>query len=384
MNFASPTNNSNSAAASANLPKAKSPRTSWSGTKPRSFPPKSCPNSPKWVSSASFSPNNMAARAWATSNTPSPSKNFRAWTARSASSSPRTIRSARITSSNSEPKRKSRNTRAARAGQKARLPGRSPNPKLAPTPAARAPLRRRDGNNWLINGAKTFTTNGHYADICVAMAVTDKSKKLSRHQRLHRRKGHSRLSARQKGKQARAARQRHFRNDLRGLPRPAGKSPGRRRRRLHRQPQILDGGRISIAALALGMAQGALDAAIRYAKQRKQFGQPISEFQAIQFKLADMATRSRSCPPARLPGRLARRPGQRPASRANPAWPSCLPAKSRSVSPTSAVQIHGGYGFIKDYPAEKFYRDVKALHHRRRHQRNPDDWSSRASCSGKK
>ena len=122
--------------------------------------------------------------------------------------------------------------------------------------------------------------------------------------------------------------------------------------------KMLDGGRISIAALAIGMAQGAYDAALRYSKLRKQFGRPISEFQAIQHKLVDMAT---SIDAARLLNyRAALADGSAAsASRRNPPWPSCSPPKPPCACADEAVQIHGGYGFIKDYPVEKFYRDVK-------------------------
>src|SRR5262249_7580460 len=118
-----------------------------------------------------------------------------------------------------------------------------------------------------------------------------------------------------------------------------------------------DGGRISIAALAIGMAQGAYDAALKYAKLRKQFGRPISEFQAIQHKLVDMAV---DLDAARL---LNYRAAWIP-DRAHPLTPewamSKLCASEAAVRiANEAVQIHGGYGFIKDYPVEKFYRDVK-------------------------
>src|SRR5207237_64282 len=122
--------------------------------------------------------------------------------------------------------------------------------------------------------------------------------------------------------------------------------------------KILDGGRISIAALALGMAQGALDAAVKYAKQRKQFGQAISEFQAIQFKLADMATEVQ---PARLlvyqAAWLADKKDVRFTRESSMAKLFASEVAVRVAN--ECVQIHGGYGFIKDYPAEKFYRDVK-------------------------
>ena len=121
--------------------------------------------------------------------------------------------------------------------------------------------------------------------------------------------------------------------------------------------KILDGGRISIAALAIGMAQGAYDAAFRYSKQRKQFGRPISEFQMIQAKLADMAI---SLDAARLLNYRAgwlMDHGQRVTRESAMAK---LFASEAAVEITNeALQIHGGYGFTKDYPVEKFYRDVK-------------------------
>ena len=120
--------------------------------------------------------------------------------------------------------------------------------------------------------------------------------------------------------------------------------------------RVLDGGRISIAALSLGMAEGAYEAALKYSKQRKQFGQAISEFQAIQWKLADMATEIEA---ARLltPRRRHKDAGRKTTRESSMAK---LYASEVAVSVANeAVQIHGGYGFIKDYPAEKFYRDVK-------------------------
>jgi len=122
--------------------------------------------------------------------------------------------------------------------------------------------------------------------------------------------------------------------------------------------QVLDGGRVSIAALALGMAQGAYEAAVKYAKQRKQFGKTISEFQAIQFKFADMATEIEA---ARLlayhAAWLADRKSPRFTKESSMAKLYASEVGVRVAS--EAVQIFGGYGFIKDYPVEKFYRDSK-------------------------
>jgi alkylation response protein AidB-like acyl-CoA dehydrogenase len=227
----------------------------------------------------------------------------------------------------------------------------------------RSVATRKDGG-WLINGSKTFTTNGHYADVCVAMAATDLAKK-------------------QHGISA-------FVVD-RGTP---GFRPGKKENKLGLRAsdtsevvftdchvaaenllgkegegfinslQILDGGRISIASLGLGMAQGAYECALSYAKQRKQFGKPIADFQAIQFKLADMATEIEA---ARLLTYQAAWFADRSIASGNhesrftrESSMAKLYAGEVAVRVANeAVQIHGGYGFIKDYPAEKYYRDVK-------------------------
>jgi hypothetical protein len=121
--------------------------------------------------------------------------------------------------------------------------------------------------------------------------------------------------------------------------------------------RVLDGGRISIAALALGIARGALDAALKYVKQRRQFGKAIAEFQGIQWKLADMATELDA---ARL---LTQRAAVlKDSGRTVTRESSMAKLFSSEVAVRicdEAVQLFGGYGFIKDYPAEKYYRDVK-------------------------
>lgn len=216
----------------------------------------------------------------------------------------------------------------------------------------------RDGAHWLINGAKTFTTNGHYADICVAMAVTDKSKSSHGISAFIIEKGTPGFRPGKKenklGLRASDTSEVIFsdcRVSLENLLGAEGEG-------FIGSLKILDGGRISIAALALGMARGALDAAVKYAKQRKQFGQPISEFQAIQFKLADMATQVEA---ARLlvyqAAWLADKGDVRFTRESSMAKLFASEVAVRVAN--ECVQIHGGYGFIKDYPAEKFYRDVK-------------------------
>lgn len=216
----------------------------------------------------------------------------------------------------------------------------------------------RQGAEWVINGAKTFTTNGHYADICVAMAVTDKSKASHGISAFIIEKGTPGFRPGKKenklGMRASDTSEIIF-TDCRV---PGENLLGAEGEGFTGSLKILDGGRISIAALALGMAQGALEAATRYAKQRKQFGKAISEFQAIQFKLADMATHVEA---ARLlvyqAAWLADRKDVRFTRESSMAKLFASEIAVRVAD--ECVQIHGGYGFIKDYPAEKYYRDVK-------------------------
>ncbi len=217
---------------------------------------------------------------------------------------------------------------------------------------------RRDGDHYILNGSKTFTTNGHYADTCVAMAVTDKAKASHGISAFILEKGMPGFRPGKKenklGLRASDTSEVIF-TDCRV---PAANLLGPEGEGFTGSLAILDGGRISIAALGLGMAQGALDAATKYAKQRKQFGKTISEFQAIQFKLADMATQVEA---ARLLVYQAAWHADRNSARfTRESSMAKLFASEVAVRVANeCVQIHGGYGFIKDYPAEKFYRDVK-------------------------
>jgi acyl-CoA dehydrogenase len=120
--------------------------------------------------------------------------------------------------------------------------------------------------------------------------------------------------------------------------------------------EILDGGRISIAALGLGTAIGAYDTALAYAKEREQFGRPIAEFQAIQFALAEMATAS---PPPRRSPSPPRSRWTGPAGDALSSEAKLYTGEAAVFCSERGVQIHGGYGFVKDYRAEKYYRDAK-------------------------
>jgi alkylation response protein AidB-like acyl-CoA dehydrogenase len=213
------------------------------------------------------------------------------------------------------------------------------------------------GNRWVLNGNKTFITNGTYGDVAVVIAVTDKSQ------------GTRGLSAFvvEKGTPGFRAGKKENKLGLRASDTselifedceiPAENLVGKLGEGFKDAMRVLDGGRISIAALSLGMARGAFDAALKYSKERKQFGKAISEFQGMQWKLADMATQLDA---ARL---LTIRAAQRkdaglPVTR-EAAMAKLYASEAAVKICDEGVQIHGGYGFIKDYPAEKFYRDVK-------------------------
>jgi alkylation response protein AidB-like acyl-CoA dehydrogenase len=216
---------------------------------------------------------------------------------------------------------------------------------------------RLDGDHWILNGQKTFTTHGTYGDVCVAMAVTDKSA------------GHHGISAfiLEKGTPGFTAGKKENKLGLRASDTstvifddcriPKENLLGQLGHGFIDALVVLDGGRISIAAMALGMAQGAFEASLQYSQQRKQFGRTISAFQGIQFKLADMATDIDS---ARLLTHRAAWMKDRGMKTTLESSMAKLHASEIAVRVANeCVQIHGGYGYIKDYPAEKFYRDVK-------------------------
>jgi alkylation response protein AidB-like acyl-CoA dehydrogenase len=217
-------------------------------------------------------------------------------------------------------------------------------------------VRRNDG--WVLNGSKTFITNGSHADCAVVLAVTDREKST-----------HGGFSAFVVEKGTKGFRPGKKENKL-GMRAsdtaelifeeclvPAENMLGEEGSGFRDAMRVLDGGRISIAALALGIGRGALDAALKYSTERKQFGKAINEFQAIQFKLATMATELDAAWLLTMRAARMKDAGQRVTMEASMAKLYASEAACRICD--EGVQIHGGYGFLKDYPAEKFYRDVK-------------------------
>ncbi len=217
----------------------------------------------------------------------------------------------------------------------------------------------RDGDGWILNGSKTFATNAPQADVCVAMAVTDPGEHHYGISAFVIEKGTPGYQPGKKenklGMRASDTGEVLF-SDCRL---PACSLLGERGNGFIDSMKVLDGGRISIAALSVGIAQGAYEAALAYSKQRKQFGKLISEFQVIKHKLADMAMEIEA---ARL---LTRQAGWL-ADQGQPVTKKSAMAKlfASEVAvrvANEALQVHGGYGFIKDYPVEKFYRDAKLM-----------------------
>jgi alkylation response protein AidB-like acyl-CoA dehydrogenase len=214
-----------------------------------------------------------------------------------------------------------------------------------------------EGDSWVLNGGKTFTTNAHVADVCVAMAMTDRS--ASAH-------GISAFIL-EKGAPGFTVGKKENKLGMRCSPTgevlfadcrlPAGQLCGNRGEGFVDSLRILDGGRISIAALSVGLAQGAYEAALKYSKQRKQFSRFISEFQAIQHKLADMATEIEAARLLTLRAAWLKDSGV--SVNKESAMAKLYASEAAVRAANEALQIHGGYGFIKDYPVEKFYRDVK-------------------------
>lgn len=215
----------------------------------------------------------------------------------------------------------------------------------------------RDGNGWILNGSKTFITNAQTADVAVVMAVTDRTKG---------KKGISAFVVDRGTKGFRPGKKEDklgVRSSdtseliLEDVRLPASNLLGAEGMGYVDTLKILDRGRIGIAAFSLGIAQGALEAALAYSQGRKQFGQAISEFQGIQFKLSEMAVKVEA---ARL---LTRRAAAlRDTGREHKVESSMAKLYSSEIAvevALEAIQIHGGYGYVKEYPVERALRDSK-------------------------
>ena len=215
----------------------------------------------------------------------------------------------------------------------------------------------QSNGGWKVNGSKNFITHAITGNTLVAVAVTDKEK------------GNKGISAFIFDKTMEGFRSDKKENKL-GMRAsetasvvfedcyvPDENRLGNLGEGFLQAMKILDGGRISIAALSVGIAQGAFEAAVRYSKERQQFGQPIAEFQAIQFKLADMATQIEAA--RLLTMQAAYLKDQNKTVSKQSAMAKLYASETAVRVAEESIQIHGGYGYTKDYPAEKYWRDAK-------------------------
>ncbi|MEO6213357.1 MAG: acyl-CoA dehydrogenase [Vicinamibacterales bacterium] len=217
----------------------------------------------------------------------------------------------------------------------------------------------RAADGWLLNGSKSFITHGKIGGVMVVIAVTDRTK------------GHRGISAFvvEHGTPGMSAGKKENKLGMRASDTsevvfqdcrvPATALVGQEGQGFVNTLQVLDAGRIGIAALAVGLAQGAYEAARSYAKERRQFGQPIASFQAIQWKLADNATRIEAARLLTYRAAYLKDTGVRMTRES--AMAKLYASEIAVKAADDCVQIHGGYGFVKDYPAEKYFRDVKLV-----------------------
>ena len=215
----------------------------------------------------------------------------------------------------------------------------------------------RDGDAWVINGSKQFITHGRHGDLIVVMAVTNRAKGSRGISAFIVERGTPGFRAGKKedklGMRASETSEVIFDN----CRVPAGQMLGAEGQGFVNALQVLDAGRIGIAALAVGLAQGAYEAARAYAFVRTQFGRPIGTFQAIRAKLVENAGRIEAA--RLLTYRAASMKDQGRRTTLEAAMAKLYSSEIAVRAAEDGVQIHGGYGFIKDYPAEKYFRDVK-------------------------
>jgi alkylation response protein AidB-like acyl-CoA dehydrogenase len=225
--------------------------------------------------------------------------------------------------------------------------------------AAMRTAAARQGECWVLNGSKNFITHGSIGGVMVVMAVTDRTK------------GHRGISAFvvEHGTAGMSAGKKENKLGMRASDTSEvvfqdcrvaqAQVLGEEGQGFINTLQVLDAGRIGIAALSVGLAQGAYEAARNYATERRQFGQPIAAFQAIQWKLADAATKIEAARLLTYRAAYLKDLGVRTTRESSMAKLYASEIAVRIAD--DCVQIHGGYGFVKDYPAEKYFRDVKLL-----------------------
>jgi alkylation response protein AidB-like acyl-CoA dehydrogenase len=215
----------------------------------------------------------------------------------------------------------------------------------------------KEGDFYLLNGTKNFITNGKNADAVLVMATTDKSKGSHGISAFIVEKGTTGFEVAKKERKLGIRSSDTVSLAFTDCKVPAVNRIGDEGFGFKFAMKTLDGGRIGIASQALGIAQAALEAALKYSKERKAFGQLIAEFQAIQFKLADMATRIDAARLLTIKAAALKDSGKSYGTAS--AMAKLYASKVAVDAALESIQIHGGYGYVKDYPVERFLRDAK-------------------------
>ncbi len=218
-----------------------------------------------------------------------------------------------------------------------------------------------DGDEWVLNGSKCFITNGKVADVYIIIAVTGivekRGKKMKEISAFIVEKGTPGFSFGTKEKKMGIRGSSTYELIFEDCRIPKENLLGQKGKGFNIAMHSLDGGRIGIAAQALGLAEGALDLTIAYTKERKQFGRSISQFQNTQFQLADMATHTEAA--QLLVYKAARAKDNGPVYTVEAAKAKLFAAETASWVTSKAVQLHGGYGYIREYDVERMMRDAK-------------------------
>jgi butyryl-CoA dehydrogenase len=214
-----------------------------------------------------------------------------------------------------------------------------------------------DGDNYIINGSKIFITNAEFAHVYVIFAMTDKSKGTRGITAFIIEKGTPGFSIGKKEKKMGIRGSATCELIFENVVLPKENMLGKLNKGFGIAMKTLDGGRIGIAAQALGIAQGAINETVRYVKERKQFGRPISGFQNTQFQLADMNTKTEAS--RMLVRKAANKKDQKVPYSVDAAMCKLYAAETAMEVTNKAVQLHGGYGYTREYPVERMMRDAK-------------------------
>jgi alkylation response protein AidB-like acyl-CoA dehydrogenase len=215
----------------------------------------------------------------------------------------------------------------------------------------------RDGDGWVLNGSKSFITNGGIADTAVVLAVTDREKGNKGISAFILERGTPGFGSGKKEDKLGCRSSDTSELSFEDCRLPAEHLLGEEGRGFIDTLKILDKGRVGIAAFSLGIAQASLEASLKYARERRQFGHLLADFQAIQFKIAEMATQVDAARLLTWRAAALADSGERCTTEASMAK---LYAGEAAVQiALEAIQIHGGYGYLKDYPVERYLRDAK-------------------------